>query len=214
MSAAMASGSGASSSGGADGDGDMRLAHPIPDRQTEPPRHVQFLAHPGYGPRPASPLPSPVSERLPSAPPWRRLCAFGYDLLALIGLWFFITLVAVALNRGPVGAAIEDGTVQVHNWSAQIALYAVLWVATGLYYTLSWRHGGQTLGMRPWRLQVEAGDGGSISHGKAWLRYVGGCLAALPLGAGLLVCLVDRDRRALHDLLAGTRLALLPKRSR
>lgn len=153
-----------------------------------------------------------MSEIQPPAPLWRRLCAFGYDLLALIGLWFFITLIAVAINHGPVGAVIEGGAVRVQNWAAQIALYAVLWLATGVYYTLSWRHGGQTLGMRPWRLRAERADGRGIGHGLAWLRYLYVWLSLLPFGAGLLWCLVDRDRRALHDILADTRLALLPKR--
>lgn len=153
-----------------------------------------------------------MSELLPPAPLWRRLCAFGYDLLALVGLWFFITLIAVAINHGPIGAAIEDGAVRVLNWPAQITLYGVLWLATGTYYTLSWRHGGQTLGMRPWRLLAERGDGGGIGHGRAWLRYLCAWLSILPLGAGLLCCLFDRDRRALHDILADTRLGLLPKR--
>ena len=153
-----------------------------------------------------------MSELLPPAPLWRRLCAFGYDLLALLGLWFFITLIAVALNHGPVGAAIEDGAVRVHSWPAQIALYAVLWLATGIYYTLSWRHGGQTLGMRPWRLRAERDDGAGIGHRRAWLRYLYAWLGLLPLGAGLFYSLIDRERRALHDLLSGTRLVVLRKR--
>lgn len=146
----------------------------------------------------------------PPAAPWRRLIAFVYDLMALIGLWFFIALVAVAVSGGPVGSAIEDGTVRVRDWPAQIALYGALWLATGLYYTLSWRFGGQTLGMRPWRLVVRSRAGGRIGWGQAWLRYLVGCLVALPAGAGLLWTLVDRDRRAPHDLAAGTRMALLP----
>jgi uncharacterized RDD family membrane protein YckC len=166
-----------------------------------------------YGPRPALPLPSPVDERLPAAPLWRRLCAFGYDLLALIGIWVFITIIAVALNHGPVGAAIVDGEVRVQNWWAQAALYAGLWVATGFYYALSWRYGGQTLGMRPWRLQLERAGAGTIGFGLAWLRYLYATLGLLLAGTGMLYCLVDRDRRALHDTLVDTRMAVLPKRS-
>lgn len=151
-----------------------------------------------------------MPDALPAAPLWRRLLAFVYDLLLLLGLWFFVALVAVALNHGPVGAAIQDGAVRVQNWPAQIALYGALWLVTGLYYTLSWRHGGQTLGMKPWRLRVDRAGGGAVDARQAWLRYGAGCLGALPLGAGLIWCLIDRDRRALHDVLAGTRVALLP----
>jgi uncharacterized RDD family membrane protein YckC len=138
---------------------------------------------------------------LPAAPLWRRLLAFAYDLLALIGLWVFLGLIAVALNGGD---AIE-------GWRRLAVLYPILWLATGAYFALSWRYGGQTLGMRPWRLRVIGSDGNNVGHVRAWLRYSCGWLSALPAGAGLLLCLVDSQKRALHDRLAGTRVELLPK---
>jgi uncharacterized RDD family membrane protein YckC len=142
-----------------------------------------------------------VSILLPPAPPWRRLAAFVYDLMALIGLWFAVGVAAVA---------IKGGAVDIGDWRELLLLYGTLWLVMGLYYVLSWRHGGQTLGMRPWRLRVERGDGSGIDLGRGWLRYACGWLSLVPLGAGLLLCWIDRDRRALHDRLAGTRVALLP----
>ena len=138
----------------------------------------------------------------PAAPLWRRLLALFYDLLALIGIWVFVGLLAVAFNGGEA----------VTGWLRLVALYPALWLATGAYYALSWRYGGQTLGMRPWRLMVQRNDGATLSFLRAWLRYACGWLSLLPAGAGMLLCLFDRDRRALHDVLAGTRVALLPKR--
>ncbi len=138
---------------------------------------------------------------LPPAPPWRRLAAFTYDLLALIGLWFAVGVAAVA---------IKGGAVDIDDWRELLLLYGTLWLVMGLYYAVSWRHGGQTLGMRPWRLQVERTGGGVVGFGQAWLRYACGWLSLLPLGAGLVLCWFDGDRRALHDRLAGTRIGLLP----
>lgn len=139
---------------------------------------------------------------LPPAPPWRRLAAFAYDLLALIGLWFLVGVLAVIIK----GDAVDIG-----DWRELLLLYGSLWLVMGGYFALSWRHGGQTLGMRPWRLRTERSDGRGLGAGRAWLRYACGWLSLLPAGAGLLLCLVDPDRRALHDRLAGTRVALLPK---
>lgn len=144
-----------------------------------------------------------MTPPLPAAPLWRRLLAFTYDLLALIGLWVFIGLVAVALNGGEA----------VTGWPRIVLLYPILWLATGAYYALSWHYGGQTLGMRPWRLRVSRDDGGTLSHAHSWLRYACGWLSVLPAGAGMLLCLIDPDKRALHDRLVRTRVALLPKRS-
>lgn len=143
-----------------------------------------------------------MASLLPAAPLWRRLLALLYDLLALIGLWVFIGLLAVALNGGQA----VTGTLRL------AVLYPALWLVTGAYFALSWRYGGQTLGMRAWRLKVQRNGGAALDQGRAWLRYACGWLSLLPAGAGMLTCLYDRDRRALHDCLAGTRVALMPKR--
>ena len=139
---------------------------------------------------------------LTAAPLWRRLIALVYDLMALVGIWFLVGVVAVV---------IKGGEIDIHDWREVGALYGSLWLAMGAYYALSWRYGGQTLGMRPWRLLVQDRDGGPLGHHRAWLRYACAWLSLLPAGAGMLSCLIDRDRRALHDILSGTRIALLPK---
>ena len=146
-----------------------------------------------------SPMPSDL-PLLPAPPLWRRLLAFVYDLLALIGLWVFLTLIAVVINGGQA----------VTGWPRVALLYLMLWLASGAYFALSWRFGGQTLGMRPWRLHAQAADGARLSLARAAWRYVCASLSTLAAGAGWLWCLVDRDRQAGHDRLAGTRLALLP----
>lgn len=129
------------------------------------------------------------------------MLALLYDLMALIGIWFLVGVVAVA---------IKGGEIDIRNWRELTLLYGALWLAMGTYYTLSWCHGGQTLGMRPWRLLAQRADGAALGYGRAWLRYACAWLSLLPAGAGMLLCLIDRDQRALHDRLSGTRLALLP----
>lgn len=138
---------------------------------------------------------------LPAAPLWRRLLALLYDILALIGLWFLVGVVAVI---------VKGGEIDIHDWREVGLLYGALWLVMGGYYTLSWRYGGQTLGMRPWRLLAQCSDGSGLSHARAWLRYACAWLSLLPAGAGMLLCLFDPDRRALHDRLSGTRVGLLP----
>ena len=78
----------------------------------------------------------------------------------------------------------------------------------GAYFVLSWRRGGQTIGMRPWRLRVVAADGGRPDTAKLWLRYL---VAVATLGLGLLWSLFDRERRALYDIAAGTAFVRLQK---
>lgn len=79
-----------------------------------------------------------------------------------------------------------------------------------IYFIWCWTHGGQTLAMKTWRIQVVDKHGGPLSWQVALVRYcvaVAGCLMA---GAGLWWALLDKDRLFLHDRLAHTRLQLKP----
>ena len=72
--------------------------------------------------------------------------------------------------------------------------FLTLWLLVGAYFVLSWRRGGQTMGMRPWRLKVVAADGKPASVRALWLRYA---VAWLTPVVGLLWALVDAEHRAL-----------------
>jgi uncharacterized RDD family membrane protein YckC len=75
-----------------------------------------------------------------------------------------------------------------------------------------WVHGGQTLGMRAWRLRlVSATNNGPVSWQQALKRFAAALLSWCCLGAGFLWALFDREKRTWHDRLSGTRLILMPK---
>ncbi len=77
-----------------------------------------------------------------------------------------------------------------------------------------WTRGGQTLGMRAWRIRLIAADGGPITLPRACGRFFAGWLAALPLGIGYWWALFDRQqRRCWHDMLSGTRVVRVPPRT-
>ena len=92
-------------------------------------------------------------------------------------------------------------------------LWACCWVVAGLYATFSWLRGGQTLGMRPWRLKVTALDGGAPSLATLWRRYALATLSTLAGGLGFWWAWLDRDRLTFHDRYSGTRMVRLPKRA-
>ena len=153
-------------------------------------------------------------DRARPAPLWRRLAAIAYDLLVLLAILMTLTI-ALILVRG--GAAIGPGSV----WF-QALLLATWW----LYFVWCWTHGGQTVGMRAWRLVVEADDAGTakvagtapapadrharIGIGRASLRFVAAGLSTAALGLGFLASLADPQRRAWHDRLSLTRLRHVP----
>jgi uncharacterized RDD family membrane protein YckC len=147
-------------------------------------------------------MPDPIPAQ-PAHLGW-RLLALVYDSLPIIALWFLASALVLLLRGG----------IPVTPWSAAFWLQNLaLWGLTGLYAVESWRRGGQTLGMRPWRLCVVDAGGRSADRRRLWRRYALATLSLGLAGAGFLWSLLDPERRSLHDLLSGTRLVRLPPRT-
>ncbi|MFA7347036.1 MAG: RDD family protein [Desulfurivibrionaceae bacterium] len=67
---------------------------------------------------------------------------------------------------------------------------------------------GQTLGKMFMGLRVVRVDGGEVTPGLAFLRFIGYGLSILPLGLGIFWSLIDREKCAWHDHLAATRVVM------
>lgn len=144
-----------------------------------------------------------MTELVIPAPLWRRLAAAGYDALLLVALLLSSTWFAVLL-RDALGVPP-----QARGW---FGLLRLMYFGIGLAFCGGfWTHGGQTLGMRTWRLKVRRDDGSALRWPVAAVRYAVSLLSWGLAGAGLLWCLIDRRRRAWHDIVAGTEVVLLPK---
>lgn len=127
----------------------------------------------------------------------------AYDLLPLIGLWM-ASGALMLLSHADVDVAQPPAW---WRWS----LRGLLLTASGGYFVLSWRLGGQTLGMRAWGIRVGALGGASLSWQRALLRFVLALASLLAAGAGFVPCLTRPDRRAWHDLVAGTQVSRVPR---
>jgi uncharacterized RDD family membrane protein YckC len=132
----------------------------------------------------------------------RRLAAMLYDALLLLALFMLAGGVALLATGGE---AVPAGSVW---YQAYLLLIAMLFLCG------FWINGGQTLGLRSWRLRVESADGGPLDARMALLRFAAGFVALAPAGLGLFWLLFDPERRAWHDRLSGTRVVLLPKQPR
>jgi uncharacterized RDD family membrane protein YckC len=147
----------------------------------------------------------PSLEWPPSAPPpphprpagfWRRGGALVLD-------YIFLALVVAAAEVATSLLWGEPGrTSRVLN----AASTAFRWMLPPLYTVLFHWLWGQTMGKMVVGARVVAVGGGPLSLERAFGRAVAWLVSALPFGAGFVVAAVRRDRRALHDLLAGTRV--------
>ncbi|HEY3097694.1 MAG TPA: RDD family protein [Methylomirabilota bacterium] len=131
---------------------------------------------------------------------WIRLVAFAIDLVVIILAQFVLQVVAAArFGRG--GA---PGAVGFFTFVFAVAYPTVLHALTG-----------QTLGKLLTRVRVVALDGEALPLGAALLRAVA-FWAALPLtlGIGHIVAGLRKDKRAFHDLIAGSRAERVPHATR
>lgn len=90
--------------------------------------------------------------------------------------------------------------------------FLYLIAALALFFIWFWTHGGQTLGMKTWRVKLTALDGGSVTLRQGLIRFTVSLLSWLPAGLGYLWSLWDRDGLAWHDRASATRLVVLPKK--
>lgn len=149
----------------------------------------------------ASPSSTP-QQAIPAALPY-RLLAIVYDLLPLAALWMATSAVMLLL-RG--GARVTPNT------PAAYLEFALLLGVTFAYFGLSWRRGGQTLGMRAWRLRLLRADGSAPPPWSALaVRYLIAPVSLAAAGLGFLWSFIDSQRRTWHDLISGTVLVRMPK---
>ena len=132
----------------------------------------------------------------------RRLGAIIYDAFLLCAVLFFAGALFIALAGGDAMASpIMKILLQFYLLGVCFAFYGWFWV-----------HGGQTLGLRAWRLRVVRHDRAPITWRHAALRFASAILSWAALGLGFLWIYIDPQCRAWHDRLSGTRVVLEPRK--
>jgi len=156
-----------------------------------------------------NPLPPRMASRMPipAVPGFnRRLAAMLYDGLLLVALWFVATALLLTVSGGHL--ADPDRPL----WLLYSLRVSLLLVAL-MFFAGFWTHGGQTLGMRAWRLKLVSASGNPVNWKQALWRFAAAIPSVGAFGLGLFWMLLDKERRAVHDRLSGTRLVLLAKKS-
>ncbi|MGZ5026154.1 MAG: RDD family protein [Methylobacter sp.] len=124
----------------------------------------------------------------------RRLAVIFYDLLLLVAVLFVATAVLLPLNSG------EAFT----NQQFFFPIYLLL--VSFFFYAWFWTHGGQTLGLRSWKIKVLTIDRKPIGWKQALFRFTAAILSWSFFGLGFLWILIDKNQRSWHDHLSQTAL--------
>ncbi len=148
----------------------------------------------------------------------RRLAGLIYDLVAVVAIVMVVGLICQAATMGQL--VRTDAGVVIAWWYRPLQYVVVV-----AYFVVSWLRGGQTLGMRPWRMRLRTTQGRRIHWKVALVRAAVVSLPLLLLSLGdvlsprlsmltalgvwvifYAVALVNPRRRALHDMVAGTEI--------
>jgi len=123
----------------------------------------------------------------------RRLAAQIYDFILLIALLFVATALLLPFTSG--GAVISQQTLIYRIYLTLISFF---------FYGWFWTHGGQTLGLRAWKIKVLTLDQKPISWTQALLRFAAAIVSWIFSGLGFLWMLIDKNKRSWHDYLSKT----------
>lgn len=132
---------------------------------------------------------------------WIRAAAALIDLAVFALVWLSFRL---------IGAKIVGPDAESVNSFRPVATFFAF-VFTWAYTTVLHALGGQTIGKMLVGIRVVGGDGGAPRIGTAFLRHLGYFASWAFFTVGYLMAGLRADKRALHDLIAGTRVERLPE---
>ncbi|MGR9099899.1 MAG: RDD family protein, partial [Gammaproteobacteria bacterium] len=138
---------------------------------------------------------NPLAPTTPSqeAPGFcRRLAAIFYDSVLLLAVLFAATALILPFNSG-------------RPFSPGQIFYPLYLVGVSfLFFGWFWTHGGQTLGLRAWRIKVLKENGSPLDWKSAFWRFLWAFLSWTAAGLGFFWIFVDKDRRGWHDRFSKT----------
>lgn len=133
---------------------------------------------------------------------WIRLAAWIADIVCLFLATIVLALLVLATIwfGGRLGGEINDQVMALAGYSS-----AAIVMASGfLYFTLFVGSCGQTPGKRIFGLKILRVSGREMTYGSACLRSLCWILSLLLFSVGFLMIAFTRQKRGLHDMLAGT----------
>jgi len=121
----------------------------------------------------------------------RRLMAIIYDLFLLMALLFIVTAIAMLFNHGN---AIEPGQPLYPFYVACLVMISFC------FYGWCWTHGGQTLGMKTWKMKLQQENEQPVTWTLALIRFITAVISWSAAGLGFFWSLFHPNKRTWHDI--------------
>lgn len=123
---------------------------------------------------------------------FRRLAALFYDGMLLLALLMIATALLLPLTGGEA--------IPSHDPLYRTYLFFI----TFFYFAWHWVRGGQTLGMKAWKIKLVQKNGMPLTWWHALLRFMLALPSGLFFGLGFIWAVFDKNRQTWHDRLAET----------
>lgn len=124
----------------------------------------------------------------------RRIAIMFYDSILLVVLLFFTSL--------PVVISLQ---ITMEHPLYPLYIFCMYLIAF-LFFGWCWTHGGQTLGLKTWKVRLISDVENRVTWKESFLRYLGSILCWLSLGIGFMWCYTNKERRAWNDMISKTQL--------
>ncbi len=134
---------------------------------------------------------------------WARFAAHLLDGIVMTAVFYLIWGPGIFQLTLPAAGAPPDVAALLILLLKQTALQQLIQM---IYYVGLTGAFGATLGKLAVQARVVRMDGTRIGYGRAAVRWLASIVSGLTLGLGYLFVAFREDKRALHDLLAGTQV--------
>ena len=123
---------------------------------------------------------------------WKHVAALIYDIFPILALFLVTSLILVMIRQGN---EVEPKTL----W-----LQLLLFLEVFFYFTYSWKKGGQTLGMRAWKIGIQ--NHHLMSWQQVSLRFFTGLVSTSLLGLGLWIRNYHPNQTTWMDTVCGCKV--------
>ena len=117
-----------------------------------------------------------------------RIGIMFYDSILLTAVLFFAALIVVP----------TFGITTEHPLFILFKIY--IFLVGFIFFAWCWTHGGQTLGMKTWKVKLVSEKHAQVTWKESLIRYLISILCWLSLGIGFLWCYTNKKRLAWNDL--------------